>query len=73
MFLKYGENKAKRAKNCIFMRLKALQNKGFSEIWSQLRFLRWSKVIVYIFKMDVYNSLKWLILDVGGKPYFIRV
>jgi hypothetical protein len=32
--LKYGENKAKRAKSCIFCSLKALQNKGFNEIWS---------------------------------------
>jgi len=34
MLLKYGENKAKRAKNSIFSSLKALQNKGFSEILS---------------------------------------
>ncbi len=32
--LKYGENEAKSAKNSIFSSLKALQNKGFSEIWS---------------------------------------
>ena len=32
--LKYGENKVKRAKNSIFRSLKALQNKGFSEILS---------------------------------------
>ena len=34
MVLKYGENKAKRAKSCIFSSLKALQGKGFSEIRS---------------------------------------
>ena len=34
MVLKYGENKAKRAKSCIFSSLKALQDKGFSEIRS---------------------------------------
>ncbi len=34
VLLKYGENKAKKTKNCIFMSLKALPNKGFSEIWS---------------------------------------
>ncbi len=34
ILLKYGENEAKRAKNCIFCSLKALQNKGFNEIWS---------------------------------------
>jgi hypothetical protein len=32
MLLKYGENKAKRAKSRIFSSLKALQDKGFSEI-----------------------------------------
>jgi hypothetical protein len=32
--LKYEENKAKRAKNSILRGLKALQNKGFKEIWS---------------------------------------
>jgi hypothetical protein len=53
VLLKYGENKAKRVKSTIFRRLKALQNKGFSEILSQLRFLRWPKVIVHIFKMGV--------------------
>jgi len=53
MVLKYGENKAKRAKSCIFSSLKALQNKGFSEIWSYLRFLRWVKVIVHVFKIGV--------------------
>jgi hypothetical protein len=50
--LKYGENKAKRAKSCIFMGLKALQGKGFREIWSYRRFLRWVKVIVHIFKIS---------------------
>ena len=34
LVLKYGENKAKRAKSCIFSSLKALQDKGFSEIRS---------------------------------------
>jgi hypothetical protein len=51
--LKYGENKAKKAKICIFMSLKALQNKAFREIWSYRRFLRWVKVIVHIFKIGV--------------------
>jgi len=49
VFLKYGENEAKRAKNSILSRLKALQNKGFREIWSERRFLRWVKVIGHIF------------------------
>ena len=30
--LKYGENKEKRAKSCILMGLKVLQNKGFREM-----------------------------------------
>jgi hypothetical protein len=34
VLLKYGENEVKRAKSCIFRRLKALQDKGFREIWS---------------------------------------
>jgi hypothetical protein len=34
VFLKYGENEVKSAKNPIFNSLKALQDKGFSEIWS---------------------------------------
>jgi len=51
--LKYRENKAKRAKSCIFSSLKALQDKGFSEIWSYRRFLRLPKVIVHIFKIGV--------------------
>jgi hypothetical protein len=34
VLLKYGENEVKRAKICIFRRLKALQDKGFREIWS---------------------------------------
>jgi hypothetical protein len=53
MLLKYGENEAKKAKICIFMSLKALQNKGFSEIWSYQRFLRLPKVICHIFKIGV--------------------
>jgi len=32
-----------------------------------------SKVIVPIFKINAQHSLKWLILDVSGKPYFIRL
>jgi hypothetical protein len=31
---KIWKNEAKRAKSLIFRRLKALQDKGFSEIWS---------------------------------------
>ena len=53
MLLKYGENEAKKAEICIFMSLKALQNKGFSEIWSYRRFLRLPKVIYPIFKIGV--------------------
>ena len=53
ILLKYGENKAKRAKSCILGRLKALQDKGFSEIWSYRRFLRLVKVIYHIFKIGV--------------------
>jgi hypothetical protein len=53
ILLKYGENKAKRAKSCVFKRLKALQDKGFSEIWSYRRFLRLVKVIDHIFKIGV--------------------
>jgi hypothetical protein len=53
VLLKYGENKAKRAEYYIFRGLKALQDKGFSEIWSYRRFLRWPKVIDHIFKMGV--------------------
>jgi len=34
VLLKQGENEAKSAKNCIFRRLKALQNKGLNEILS---------------------------------------
>ena len=49
VLLKYGESKAKRAKNCIFRRLKALQYKGLREIWSQRRFLRVVKVICQFF------------------------
>jgi len=52
ILLKYEENEVKRAKSCIFMGLKALQDKGFSEIWSYRRFLRWVKVIVHIFKIS---------------------
>jgi hypothetical protein len=53
VLLKYGENEAKKAKNPIFSSPKALQNKGFSEICSYLRFLRWVKVIGHIFKIGV--------------------
>ena len=53
ILLKYEENKAKRAEYCIFRGLKALQDKGFSEIWSYRRFLKWVKVIVHIFKIGV--------------------
>jgi len=49
VLLNYEENKTKRAKNPIFRSLKALQNKGFSEILSWLRFLRLPKVICPIF------------------------
>jgi len=35
--------------------------------------LRWVKVIVHVFKIGVKSSLKWLILDIGGKPYKIRL
>ena len=49
--LEYGENEAKKAKNSIFSSLKALQDKGFSEIRSYRRFLRVPKVIYRIFKI----------------------
>lgn len=53
ILLKYGENKANKAKICIFMSLKALQNKGLSEIWSYQRFLRLLGVIYHIFEIGV--------------------
>jgi len=42
----------KIAKKPIFSSLKALQDKGFSEIWSYWRFLRLVKVICRIFEID---------------------
>jgi len=45
VLLKYGENEAKKAKNCIFKGLKSLQYKAFRKLFSH-RFYTFSPYVI---------------------------